>query len=405
MTTLDERPTARHPETHESPTPWPEARRIAAGAAQPLPARDAPLRRCRGRALAEPLVAGLALPGFDTAAMDGYAVAGPAPWRVVGRILAGREAVIDRIAAGEAAEIATGALVPAGATAVLPYEQAGRAGELVTGSVEAGRHIRRRGEECAEGREVLPAGTVVSPAALGLAASLGCDRLAVHRRPQVAVLVTGDEVVRRGTPPPGRVRDAIGPLLPGLVEWAGGEPLPTTYVPDGRTPLAEGLTRAARATDVIAACGASSRGPADHLRGTLRELGAAFLIDGVACRPGHPQLLARLPCGTLVAGLPGNPYAAYAAGLTLLAPLLGRLSGRTPPGPRYAPLSPAPGGTAPHPRDTRLVAVTLDAAGRATPVGRDRPGLLWGAAAADALAVLPPGGELPPEAELLELPQ
>ncbi|WP_420000155.1 molybdopterin molybdotransferase MoeA [Streptomyces boninensis] len=404
MTTLDERPLARHHDSHASPTPWPQARRIAAEAAQPLPARDAPLRRCRGRALAEPLVAGLPLPAFDTAAMDGYAVAGPAPWRVVGRVLAGREAVIDRIAPGEAVEIATGALVPAGASAVLPYEHAAHGTETITGEVKHGRHIRRRGEECAQGREVLPAGTVVSPAALGLAASLGCDRLAVHRRPQVAVLVTGDEVVRRGTPPPGRVRDAIGPLLPGLVEWAGGEPLPTTYVPDGRTPLAEGLVRAARATDVIAACGASSRGPADHLRGTLRELGAEFLVDGVACRPGHPQLLARLPCGTLVAGLPGNPYAAYAAGLTLLAPLLGRLAGRAPSGPRYAALTAPPAHVVPHARDTRLVPVTVDTAG-ATPVGHDRPGLLWGAASADALAVLPPGTELPARVELLEMPR
>ncbi|GAA3140420.1 hypothetical protein GCM10020001_073780 [Nonomuraea salmonea] len=281
-----------------------------------------------------------------------------------------------------------------------------------------GRHIRRRGEDIAEGAVVLGAGTVVTPVTLGLAAALGHDVLEVRPRPRVAVLVTGDEVVDAGLPAPGRVRDAIGPFLPGLVEWAGGRVATTTRLPDGPAALRAALAGWAEhgagggwpagadapsgwpecREDVVVVCGASSKGPADHLRAVLAELGADVLVDGVAVRPGHPQALARLTDGRLVVGLPGNPFAALAAALTLLAPILRELSG-VPAARETSALS---GEVRPHPRDTRLVPVRRSGRG-AVPVGHDRPGSLWGAALADALAVVPPGwsGE---QVELIELP-
>ncbi|SEG74541.1 molybdopterin molybdotransferase [Actinacidiphila yanglinensis] len=427
--------------------PWEEARRAATEAAVPLPAREVPLKRARGRALAAPLIASLPHPAFDTAAMDGYAVAGDPPWTVVGRVPAGREPGTGApLAPGRAVEIATGAPTPPGTLAVLPYELSDRDGGTLRparggagcdgpgagradaegGRLPAGRNVRRRGEECPAGCEVLPAGALVTPAVLGLAASLGHDVLPVHGCPRVAVVVTGDELVRAGLPPAGRVRDALGPLLPGLVEWAGGRPLPLTCLPDGRGPLvaelaraagpsgagsgsgpgepwpgerAAGWARGASGADVVVVCGASSRGPADHLRPALRELGAEFTVDAVACRPGHPQLLARLPGGPFVVGLPGNPYAALAAALTLLVPLLGGLSGRAVPVHPRARLTAAPRIDAVR---TRLVPVTVQGC-TATPVGHDRPALLWGASLADALAVVPPGGA--PAVELLPLPR
>ncbi|MFG6190685.1 molybdopterin molybdotransferase MoeA [Nonomuraea sp. JJY05] len=385
----------RHDLVVESTT-WVTARALAKGAATPLEPASVPLADALGSRLAAPLTALVAVPGVDVSAMDGYAVAGAGPWRVAGRVLAGGACYDDELRPGEAVEIATGAPTPAGASAVLPYEQAAVDGTRVNGVAELGRHIRRRGEDIAEGAVVLGAGAVVTPVALGLAAALGHDELLVRPRPRVAVLITGDEVVHEGLPAPGRVRDAIGPFLPGLVAWAGGRVASTDVLPDGREALRAAL--AAGAADVAVVCGASSKGPADHLRAVLGDLGADVIVDGVAVRPGHPQLLARLPGGSLVVGLPGNPFAALGAALTLLAPILRELAGTH----ARTEASALAGAVRAHPRDTRLVPVRRSGRG-AVPVGHDRPGSLWGAALADALAVVPPGwaGE---QVELIELP-
>ncbi|WP_431929755.1 molybdopterin molybdotransferase MoeA [Nonomuraea jabiensis] len=381
-------------------TTWVTARALAKGAAAPLEPASVPLADALGTRLAAPLTALVAVPGVDVSAMDGYAVAGAGPWRVAGRVLAGGACYGAELRPGEAVEIATGAPTPAGASAVLPYEHAAVDGARVNGPVEIGRHIRQRGEDIAEGAVVLGAGAVVTPVALGLAAALGHDELLVRPRPRVAVLITGDEVVREGLPAPGRVRDAIGPFLPGLVAWAGGRVASTGVLPDGREALRAALETAweTGAADVVVVCGASSKGPADHLRAVLGDLGADVIVDGVAVRPGHPQLLARLPGGALAVGLPGNPFAALGAALTLLAPILRELAGI----PVRTETSALAGAVRAHPRDTRLVPVRRSGRG-AVPVGHDRPGSLWGAALADALAVVPPGwaGE---QVELIELP-
>lgn len=389
----------RHPKTRTA-VAWETARERAAAQPALAPVRLA-LAEARGTVLAGAVSARSDLPACDTAAMDGYAVAGPGPWTVIGRVLPGRGGP-RVLAAGEAAEIGTGAPVPDGAGAVLAYEQAVREGDEVGGLAEPGRHIRRRGEECAAGTEVLPAGTVLTPAALGLAAALGNDAVTVRPRPRVAALLTGEEIVDSGPSGPGRTRDAIGPLLPGLVDWAGGTLAPPVRVPDRRDALHDalaGVSTAAAGADVVTVCGASSKGPADHLRAVLGEIGAELLVEGVACRPGHPQLLARMPGGPLVVGLPGNPYAALAAALTLLVPALDALTGRVRPR-EYAPFA---GVETAHTDDTRLVPVRRTTEG-AVPVGHDRPALLWGAALADALAVIPPGAPVT-EVELLPLPR
>lgn len=386
----------RHPKARISVS-WETARERAAAQPALAPVRLA-LAEARGTVLAAALSARSDLPACDTAAMDGYAVAGPGPWRVVGRVLPGRGG-LRTLAAGEAVEIGTGAPVPEGVGAVLAYEQAEREGDEVGGLAEPGRHIRRRGEECAAGTEVLPSGTVLTPAALGLAAALGNDAVTVRPRPRVAALLTGEELVDSGPSGPGRTRDAIGPLLPGLVDWAGGTFAPPVRVPDRRDTFHDALATAAAGADVVTVCGASSKGPADHLRAVLAASGADLLVEGVACRPGHPQLLARMPRGPLVVGLPGNPYAALAAALTLLVPALAALTGRARPR-EYARLA---GAEAAHTDDTRLVPVRRTPEG-AVPVGHDRPALLWGAALADALAVIPPGAPVT-EVELLPLPR
>jgi molybdopterin molybdotransferase len=171
--------------------------------------------------LASALRAVLPAPSFDTAAMDGYAVAGAGPWRVLGRILAGDPAWPGTVADGRAVEIGTGAVVPVGAAAVLPYEQCQRIDEVVVGQRGNRDHIRRVGEDVRPGDELAPAGRRVNATLLGAAAQAGFDELLVHRAPAVCLLLTGDEVVLRGAPGPGQVRDAHTPVISAVVTRAG----------------------------------------------------------------------------------------------------------------------------------------------------------------------------------------
>jgi molybdopterin molybdotransferase len=247
------------------------------------------------------------------------------------------------------------------------------------------------------GEVLLPAGIVVHPPVLGLAASLGLDCLTVIPKPRAIAVVTGDELVSRGPSGPGRVRDAIGPMLPGLLARAGAEALPTVRLPDSRSRLIEELD--ATDADLILVSGSSASGPADHLRAALEALDAELLVDGVACRPGHPQALARLRDGRLVVGLPGNPFAAFAAFLTLAVAAIAGL--RTEPLPALL-AAPLVGGLDRHPTSTRLVPVEVRPQG-AEPVGHSGSAMLRGAAGADALAIIGPGTAVAHTARLLPL--
>jgi molybdopterin molybdotransferase len=144
--------------------------------------------------------------------------------------------------------------------------------------------------------------------------------------PRVRALVTGDELVDSGVSVGARVRGAIGPMLPGLADWAGGRFTGSARLADSAELLNEALLVARG--ELVLVTGSSSRGPADHLRPVLDRLDAELLVDGVHCRPGHPQALATLPGGTPVVGLPGNPFAAFSAFLTLGLPALAALRAR-----------------------------------------------------------------------------
>ncbi|MFF4433671.1 molybdopterin molybdotransferase MoeA [Streptomyces sp. NPDC001513] len=365
-------------------TSWSEARALAHRAPLPPAARTVPLAAAGGLTLAEDLRTHHPLPAFDTAAMDGYAVSGPGPWRVRGVVRAGA-AWGGRLLPGEGVEISTGALVPAGACAVLPVELAAGGEGWVSGPAPSpGKHIRRTGEDAPAGTCLVPAGTRVGPALLGLAAACGHDALRVRPRPRVGVLVTGDELDRGGRPGPGRVRDALGPLLPSLIAALGGEAAGVRHVPDRPAGLLAHAVREARDSDVIVVTGSTSVGATDQLRQLLHDAGARMVVDTVACRPGHPQLLAELADGGWVVGLPGNPYAALVAAHTLLAPLIAGLSGR---GLAPLPQVPVSGGVRPVPGLTRLVPVAWEGSG-ARIIGGHRSAFLHGAAVGDALAVI-----------------
>lgn len=373
--------------------PWPEARATAWAAAHPLPAVDRPLTQSLGHLLGEPLIAKTDLPTFDTSAMDGWAVGGNGPWKVYGQVLAGEPA--EPLADGEAVEIATGARMPPGATAVLRREDGTLDGTALAGAAEPGSNIRPRGEECIAGDLLLPARTRVTPAVVGLAAAAGFDELPVVDRPGVAAFIVGDELVRSGLPDGRHIRDALGPLLPGWLTQVGARTCDVRHVPDSHAALVDAVVGSS--AHVVVTTGGTARGPADHLRSVLAQLGGEVLVDGVQVRPGHPMLLARLGSGVLLVGLPGNPLAAVSGVVTLLEPVIRALRGEPALPSHRLRLGDAATG---HPVDTRIVPVK-----DGVPLHLAGPAMLRGLASAEALAVIPPGGMAAgEEVETLPLP-
>jgi len=378
---------------------WGEARRRAHAAARPGPARRVGLAAAAGLTLAEPLLARNPLPAFDTAAMDGYALGEPGepgggagPYRLDGEVRAGDPAAATRpLRPGTARAISTGAQIPPGTTAVLRLEDAARDGESVraTRPVPAGRHIRRAGEEAPLGAVLAPAGSPVRPALLGLAAAAGHDDLLVRPRPRVRLIITGDELTQSGTSGDGLVRDALGPLLAPLVAQLGGELVGVRHLPDRPAePLEAAL--AAAGDEITVVTGSTSVGRGDRLRPLLRRHHATWVVDSVACRPGHPQLLAGLAGGGWVVGLPGNPFAAFVAAHTLLGPLLAGLAGRALP---TLPAAAVSGQFRHSPGRTSLVPVSWTDAGAAAGtrvLAGHQPAFLGAAATCDALAVAGP---------------
>ncbi|MFD4786347.1 molybdopterin molybdotransferase MoeA [Streptomyces sp. NPDC058459] len=394
-----------HPHHHAGATPWPRAREIAARAARAAKRRpdlSVALGDALGLVLAAPLDALGDLPSFDTSAMDGWAVAGPGPWRLRdGGVLAGHTPP-EPLTDGEAVRIATGARVPTGVTAVLRGEH-GRTGPQdrlhATQETSHGQDIRPRGQECRRGDQLLPTGTLITPAVLGLAAAAGYDTVTVVPRPRAEVLVLGDELLTEGLPHDGLIRDALGPMLAPWLRALGAEVIAVRRLGDDAKALREAIT-ASRA-DLIVTTGGTAAGPVDHVHPTLDRIGAELLVDGVAVRPGHPMLLARTKADQHLVGLPGNPLAAVSGLVTLAEPLLRTLAAHPAAEPYETPLREAVQG---HPHDTRLVPVVLRGE-RAVPLHYSGPAMLRGIAAAEALAVVPPGGaQQGAGLELLDLP-
>lgn len=389
---------------------WLRARETATRAGSGVRGRThrVPLASALGEVLAEPLDALSDLPSFDTSAMDGWAVAGPGPWTIrPGQdVLAGCERPAP-LADGEAVRIATGARIPADTTAVIRSEDSREAGTLLHADrpVSTGQDIRPRGQECRSGDLLLPAGSLVTPAVLGLAAAAGYDELTTRPRPRVEVLVLGDELLTEGRPHDGLIRDALSPMLAPWLTRLGAEVIATRRLgddPAGAEALLKAITTSP--ADVVITTGGTAAGPVDHVHPVLARAGAELLVDGVAVRPGHPMLLARLGDraeGRHLVGLPGNPLAAVSGLLTLAEPLLRALAGRGVR-PRYT--APLEGDVPGHPHRTRLVPVLLTDE-HAVPLRYNGPAMLRGVATADALAVVPPhGARSGQEVEILDLP-
>ena len=378
---------------------WPTARAIAADVT-PLGAETVPLEHAAGRRLAEAVYARIDVPHYASSAMDGWAVAGEPPWELV-RAPQLVPHLSPQILPGQAVMIVTGGLVPPGTSGILRSEHGTETGppdsrrlvrNAFAGIAEptAQQHVRPSGEEARAGERIFPVGDVLSPAHVAVAAACGHDVLVVARRPRVALVTTGTEVVPSGIPNPGQVRDSFGPQLPALLTMMGADVVSLIHLTDDGQRLADALFGLGESgpVDVVITTGGTGASDADHLHRALAQCGATVLVDGVAMRPGAPSVLARLPTGVYVVGLPGNPLAAIMGLLTIAQPLLDALADRSPQPLDDVVLGEVIPGA---PGRTSLVPFGVTAA-KAEPLAWRGSGMLRGLAAAQGVLVVPPRG-------------
>jgi molybdopterin molybdotransferase len=399
--TVDARPGKPNGLIIDRPLAWSDARRLAFDCATPISPGPIPLGDAIGRVLAVDVTALQSLPHYASSAMDGWAVNAGGPWAVT--------EPGQHLDPGSAAPIVTGGVIPPGAQAVLRLES----GQLTTGphgqpllvlradasagEPRIGQHIRRSGSEAAAGETLIAAGTALNPAHIALAAVAGLDQLEVLGKPHVEMLLTGSEVVSSGIPLPGQVRDTFGPQLGAVIRLLGGIPGAQHRVGDSFDEWLAALEASGiesrQGADVVVTTGGTGRSASDHFRRAIAALGGQLLIDGIAMRPGHPAVLAKLPNGRFVVGLPGNPLAALMALFTIGSPLLAALGHRP-----LDEINRVPCGTAidAHTAPTRLMPFRiLD--GMALPVQHTGPGMMRGLAAADGVMVVPSRGVQPGE--------
>ncbi|RAI04560.1 molybdopterin molybdenumtransferase MoeA [Acuticoccus sediminis] len=308
-----------------------QARLIAA--APHLPSETVPLAEAAGRVVTVDVVSMRTQPPFASSAMDGYAVRTadmPGPVRVVGESAAGRR-YPRPLGHGEAVRIFTGAPVPEGADAILIQEDAARDGDALTATdtVKPNDHIRALGLDFAAGDTLVAAGTVLAPRHIALAGAGGHAELTVARRPRVAFLATGDELVPPGSPTgPDQIVASITPALAATVRAAGADPIDLGIAPDDRAEIARRCAAGIAEADILVTLGGASVGDHDLVKPALSDLGIEPDFWKVAVRPGKPLMFSSRP---LVLGLPGNPVSGAVCAVLFLVPLVKAMQGVTAP--------------------------------------------------------------------------
>lgn len=302
------------------------------GSVKPLPPRQVPLAQARAQFAAQDIFARLALPVFDNSAMDGYAVvagscrAGQSQ-RVIGEQPAGLDRKL-RIAPGEALRIFTGAPMPEGADAVVMQEDVRRDGAeiFINAKVEAGEFVRRRGSDLSEGQKILSAGETIQPQTLALLAAQGLADIEVGAEVRVAIITTGDELIRPGgSLGAGEIYESNSTLLQSLCEKWGGSVALVEHSPD-EAPSLEAALRRGLAHDVLVIVGGVSVGARDLVKPALTSVGAQTDLWRVAVKPGKPFLFGRArQCA--IFGLPGNPVSAFVTFLLFVRPAILRMMG------------------------------------------------------------------------------
>jgi molybdopterin molybdotransferase len=331
----------------ERPPAVEAARQLVLAAVVPVEAEEVPLGESLGRVTAAEARSPIAIQPFENSAMDGYALrsadaeGGNPRLRLVGESRAGRPSPVA-VGEGEAIWISTGAMVPEGADAVLPVEDSREEGEtlLPRRPVRPGENIRRAGEDVEAGQVLVGPGRLVGAAELAALAAAGLPQVPCARRPRVAILGSGDELVAPGEPlGPGQIHDSNSFALDALSREAGAEPALLAHLSDEADSVRQTIGAAlSTGADVLIVAGGVSVGRHDHVKGALAQLGVEQRFWRVAMRPGGPTWFGSLPPQgsrpTLVFGLPGNPVSAMVAFHLFAKPALRALVGLEPLGGR-----------------------------------------------------------------------
>ena len=382
----------------------------------PLPAETVGLTEALGRVLAEDVAARVTQPPTDVSAMDGYAVRAadvaqasadaPARLEVIGRAPAGG-AFEGAVGPGQAVRIFTGAPVPTGADAIVIQEDTERDGDIVVvkESAAAGEYVRPAGLDFRAGAVGLTAGRLLSARDVGLAAAMDRPWLQVHRRPRVALLATGDEVVLPGDPRgPNQIVSSNGFSLAAFVQACGGQPIHLGIAPDDSAAL-KTLVEGARGADLLVTTGGVSVGEHDLIREALGEQGLEMDFWRIAMRPGKPLLFGRIGA-TPILGLPGNPVSSLVCATLFLRPAIAVMLGRETEAiaPETAILG-TPLGANDRRQDYLRARLETDAQGRrrALPFARQDSAMLATLAQADCLVVRAPHAPAAEAGEVVEI--
>ena len=375
---------------------WQQARELAHQAANLAGTISLPIAQAGGFVLAADVSALGDMPPFAASGIDGWAVSGPGPWTRVGDALAGHE-FIAKLNAGECVHIATGAVMPEGATAALKDEEssvaqqtvsaiAGAAGILDSdGALPYFHDVRPSGYEAKTGDVLIPKGTKLTPAIIGVAAAGGNDQVTVIKKLVVDVLIFGDELLTDGPSRDGKVRDSLGPQLPLWIDHIGAELNEVRHVADTLPDHFAAISNSK--ADLIITTGGTAAGPVDHLHNAIVDAGGEFIIDAVLVRPGYHQLMARIGNQFLI-GLPGNPQSAVIGLLSLATSLIAGTTGNALPQLQERVLGTGLKGPA---REVRLV-LCSESGNTVTPLEHLDSSMLRGFVKADGYAVLPVGG-------------
>jgi len=319
----------------------PDARAAMLARTSPLPLETVAILAASGRVVAQSYRAGDDIVPFARSAMDGYALRAadtdaasgvvPIALPVAFAIFAGDGAA--SLVAGTASAITTGAMLPAGADAVVPFEDIDRVGDAIVlrAPLAPLDHVFEPGDDAKRGDVLVPANTVLTPGGAALLAAAGIGRVAVHRRPRIAIVSTGNEVVAiEANPRPGQIRNSNATMLAALLSGDGADVVFCEHALDDVDAVRATIERAIASADLVITTGGASTGERDYVKRTLRDLGADFAFDSIALRPAKPTGFASFESAQ-IAVLPGNPAAAYVAYVALVRGVIRRFAGHLQP--------------------------------------------------------------------------